>query len=197
MQFEESWPKRAPTPNLGEPFGQTAHGSRYLKRRAQMPSAGGNSSRPMRRVCARRCSPSAGRRPLGRVAAGSVAWTQPGPTRAPPIELRRCSDRCCPLQSGRSWPGCGPSGHELGRRVPALSNRAARTSTSESGRGSGRKARSLFSVPQPQCRAAGPQSMNRGTIVDDAYSACRSVPSGRIRYMVGTRPGPSSRKTIH
>ena len=68
---------------------------------------------------------------------------------------------------------------------------------SESGRGSEPCGRSLFSVPQPQCRAAGPQSMARGTIVDDAYSACRAVPSGRIRYIVGTRPGPSSRKTIH
>ena len=36
------------TPNLGEPSGQTAHGSRYLKQRAQMPSIGGSSSRPMR-----------------------------------------------------------------------------------------------------------------------------------------------------
>ena len=61
-----------------------------------------------------------------------------------------------------------------------------------------RPQRSLpFSVPHPQCRAAGPQSINRGTIVDDAKRACRSVPSGRIRYIVGTRPGPSSLKTIH
>ena len=35
-----------------------------------------------------------------------------------PGELGRCptgTDRCRPLRSGRSWPGCGPGGHELGR----------------------------------------------------------------------------------
>jgi hypothetical protein len=29
-------------------------------------------------------------------------------------------DRYCPLRSSRSWPGCGPSSPELGRRVPAV-----------------------------------------------------------------------------